>query len=150
MLHSRPTLVFKPHMPRLPFSYLLPLPPHHRPLLLAVILRLLSSLPPLTLSEFFNGILEVFVPGAPNYFTFFRPILLTLSVARNPILTHLPLSGFLVSLLCVLIAPTPCLAFSLVMPRTLVAASSFSLGMAYPSLNFPLPLFLRLSPTLIM
>ena len=38
--------------------------------------------------------LEVFEPGALNYFTFFRPILLTLSVSRNPILTHLPLSRF--------------------------------------------------------
>ena len=38
--------------------------------------------------------LEVFEPGALNYFTFFHPILLTLSVSRNPILTHLPLSGF--------------------------------------------------------
>ena len=28
------------------------------------------------------------------YFTFFRPILSTLSAFRNPILTHLPLSGF--------------------------------------------------------
>ena len=52
-------------------------------------------LSPLTLSGFFNGMLEVFEPGASNYSTFFRPILSTLSVSRNPILTHLPLSGFL-------------------------------------------------------
>ena len=45
---------------------------------------------------------------------FFCSILSTLSVFRNPILTHL-LSGFLDSLLCVLIAPSPGLAFSLVM-----------------------------------
>ena len=70
-----------------------------------------SSLP-LNPLGFFNGMLEVFQPGAPNYFTFFRPILLTLSVYRNPILTHLPLSEFLDSLLCVLITPTPGLAFS--------------------------------------
>ena len=38
--------------------------------------------------------LEVFEPGALNYFTFFRPILLTLYVSRNPILTHLPFSEF--------------------------------------------------------
>ena len=49
---------------------------------------------PLTLSDFSNGMLVVFEPGALNYFTFFRPILLTLSVSRNPILTHLPFSGF--------------------------------------------------------
>ena len=76
--------------------------------------------------------LEVFDPGALNYFTFFRPILSTLSAFRNPILTHLPLSGFLDSLLCVLIAPIPGLAFSLLMQRTPAAALSFSSGRAYP------------------
>ena len=105
---------------------------------------------PLTLSGFSNGMLEVFKPGALNYFTFFRPILLILSVFRNPILTLLPLSGFLDFLLYVLIAPTPGLAFSLLMPRTLAAVSSFSSGKAYLSLNFPPPLFLRSIPTLIM
>ena len=58
-----------------------------------------ASTPPLTLSGFFNGMLEVFELGALNYFTFFRPIMSTLSAFRNPILTHLPLSGFLGSLL---------------------------------------------------
>ena len=82
--------------------------------------------------------LEVFEPGALNYFTFFRPILSTLSAFRNPILT--PLSGFLDSLLCVLIAPTPGLAFSLLMQRTPAAALSFSSGRAYPFLNFLPPL----------
>ena len=38
--------------------------------------------------------LEVFEPGALNCFNFFRPIPLTISISRNPILTHLPLSGF--------------------------------------------------------
>ena len=86
---------------------------HHRPSFLAILLHLLPPLLPLTLSGFFNGMLEVFAPGALNCFTFFRPILSTLSAFRNPILTHLPLSGFLDSLLCALIAPTPGLAFSL-------------------------------------
>ena len=107
-------------------------------------------LSPLTLSEFVNKILEVFEPGALNYFTFFYPILSTLSVPRNSFLTHLPLSKFLDSLFCVLIAPTPGLAFSLVMPRTPGAASSFSSGRAYLSLNLLPPLSLRLIPTLIM
>ena len=84
------------------------------------------------------------------YFTFFHPILSTLSAFRNPILTHLPLSGFLDSLCCVLIAPTPGLAFSLLMPRMPVAALSFSSDRAYPFLNFLPPLFLRSIPTLIM
>ena len=149
VLQSRPTLVSKPLIPRLPTLYLLPLSPHHRPLLLAVLLRLLPPLLPLSLSRFSNGMLEVFKPGTLNYFTFSRPILSTLSPSRNPILTHLPLFGFLDCLLCVLIAPTPGLAFSLLMPRTLAAASSFSSGRAYLSLNFLPPLFLRLIPTLI-
>ena len=149
MLHSRPTLVSKLLIPHLPILYLLPLPLHHRCLLLDVLLRLLLSLP-LTLSGFFNGMLEVFKPGTLNDFSFFRPIPSTLSVSRNPILTHLPLSEFLDSLLCSLIAPTPGLAFSLLMPRTLAAALSFLSGKAYPFLNFLHHLFLRLIPTLIM
>ena len=74
--------------------------------------------------------LEVFEPGSLNSFAFFRLILSTLSASRNPILTPLPLSGFLDSLLCIVIAPTPGLAFSLVIPRTLAGASSFSSGRA--------------------
>ena len=129
--------------------YFLPLPLLHRPLLLDTPLRLPPPLP-LTLSEFFNGMLEVFEPGALNYFTFFRPILSTLSAFRNPILTPLPFSGFLDSLLCVLIVPTPDLAFCLLIPLTLAAALSFSSGRAYLSLNFLPPLFLHLIHTLIM
>ena len=98
MLNSRVTLVSKPLIPHLPILYLLPLPLHHRPLLLAVFLCLLPPLLPLTLSGFFNGMLVVSVPGALNYFTFSRPIQPTLSAYRNLILTLLPLSGF--SALC--------------------------------------------------
>ena len=147
MLHSRPTPTSYPPSTRL---LLLPLPTHFRPLLLAARLCLLPPLLPLTLSGFFNGMLEVFEPGALNYFTFSRPILSTLSVSRNPILSHLPLSGFLDSLLCVLITPTPSLAFSLLIPPTLAAALSLSSGSAYPFLNFLPPLFPRSIPTLIM
>ena len=150
MLHSRPTLVSKPLIPNLPILYLLPLPLHHRPLLLAVLLHLLPPLLPLTLSWFCNEMLEVFEPGALNYLTFFHPILSALSASKNRILTHLPLSGLLDSLLCVLIVPTFGLAFSLMMSRTLASASSFSSGRAYPFLNFLPPLFFHLIPTLIM
>ena len=106
--------------------------------------------PYLTLSGFFNGMLEVFEPGALNYSAFFRPILSTLSAFRNPILTPRPLSGFLDSLLCLLIAPTPGLAFSPPIPRTPAAALLFSSGRAYLFLNFLPPLFLRSILTLIM
>ena len=146
MLHSRSTLVFKPFISRRPILYLLP---HHRPLLLTVLLRLLSPLLPLTLLGFSNGMLEFFELEALNYFTFSRPILLTLPVSRNPILTNLPLSGFLDSLLCVLIAPISGLAISLLMPHTLAAVSSFSSDRAYPSLNFLPPFFSRSISTLI-
>ena len=57
---------------------------------------------------------------------------------QKSILTHLPLSGFLDSLLCVLIAPTPGLAFSLLRPHTPAAASSFSSGRAYVGVNISL------------
>ena len=86
---------------------------------------------PLILSGFFNGMLRVSEPGALNCFNFFTPIPLTLFVSRNPILTHLPPSRFLDSLLCVLIAPTPGLAFTLLMPPTLAAALSFLSARAY-------------------
>ena len=68
-----------------------PLPSHQRPLLLAFLLPPLLSL---TLSGFFNEMLEVFELGTLNYSTFFHPILSTLSVFRNPILTPLSLFGF--------------------------------------------------------
>ena len=150
MLHSRPTLISKLLIPHLPILYLLPLLLHHRPLLLAIFLCLLPPLLPLTLSWLFNGMLEVFEPGALNYFTFFHPILSTLSAFRNPILTLLPLSGFLDSLLCVLIAPTPGLAFSLLMPRTPSGGVVSFVRQGLFFSEFLPPLFLRLIPNLIM
>ena len=105
---------------------------------------------PLTLSGFFNGMLEVSVPGALNYFTFSHPIQSTLSAFRNSILTSLPLSGFMSPLLCALIAPTPGLAFSPPIPCTVAAALSFLSGRAYPFLNFLPPLFFGLILNLIM
>ena len=52
MLHSRPTLDSKPLIPHLPIIYLLPLPSHHRPSLLAIFLHLLPPLPPDSLRVF--------------------------------------------------------------------------------------------------
>ena len=146
MLHSRVTLVSKPLIPHLPILYPLPLPLHHRPLLLVVLLRLLLPLLPLTVTGFFNGMLEVSEPGALNYFTFSRPILSTLSAFRNPILTHLPLSGFLDSLHsdrihsrsgilspdathasgCVVIFVRQCLSFSELSTSTLSSLDPYS------------------------
>ena len=147
VLHFRPTLVPKPLIPHLPILYLL-LPPHHRPLLLAVLLRLVPPLLPLTFSEFSNGMLEVFEPGALNYFTFSCPILSTFSASRNPILTHLPLYGFSA------LRSDRTHSRSGILCRDVTHASggvsSFLSGRAYLSLNFLPPLFLRLISTLIM
>ena len=78
---------------------------------------------PLTPSGFFNGMLAVSEPRALNCYTFFRFIPLALFVSRNPTLIHIPFFGFLDYQFCDLIAPTPGLAFSLLMPHTLAVAS---------------------------
>ena len=93
---------------------------------------------PLTRSGFFNEMLEVHCISSLNCCTLSRLNLFTLSVFKNSTLTHLPLSGFLDSMLFHLIALTPGLAFFLCMTRTLMVASSFWSGNAYRSLNFHL------------
>ena len=132
-----------------PSSYILPL--HHNCCLmpLAVSLELLLPFPSLTLSGFFIGMLEVYKTRKPNFYTYFRLIPLTLFVSRNLTLIYLLFSGSLDYLLCHLIALTPCLAFFLLMSRTLAAASSFSSGRVYLSWNFLPPLFLRLISAII-
>ena len=150
MQHSRSTLVFKPLIAVPPTSYLLPLYPHLPFMFLIVFLYFLLPLPLLTTSGFFNGMLEAFEPGALKYYTLVRPIPLIKLVSRNLIIViHLPFSGSLVPLLCNLIAPTPGLPFSLPIPHTLAAASSFLSDRAYLSLNFLPPLSRRLTPTSI-
>ena len=106
--------------------------------------------PFLTLSGFFNGMLGVSNPGALNYYTLFRLIPLTLFISRNLTSIYLPLSESLDSLVCNPMAPTPDLVFFLLMSQITAAASSFSSSRAYPSLSFLSPLFLPLTPTLIM
>ena len=149
MQHSHPTLVFK---------LLIPFCPLHTSSLCSLTTASCSwlclytpcFLLPLTPSGFFNEMLVVSKPGALNCYTLFRLIPLTLFVSRNLTLTYLPLSGSVDSLFCNLITPTPGLEFSLLMPCELVAASSFSSGKACLSLNSLPPLFLCLTPTLIM
>ena len=93
MLHSRSTLFFKLLFPLLPILYLLSLPPHHRPLLLAVLLR---CLPPLLPCLPKDSSMECWRFLSQKHWTatFFRPIPLTSSASRIPILNQLPLSGF--------------------------------------------------------
>ena len=149
MQHSHPTLAFKPFVPFHPLSIF-----SLCTLTTASCFRMFfytsCFLFSLTPSGFFNGILGVFEPRALNFCPLFRLISLTLFVSRNLTLTHLPLSGSLDSLLCDLIATTPSPVFFLLMPHTLEAASSFSSGRAYSSLNFLPLLFLRLTSILIM
>ena len=145
MQHSHPTLTFKPLI-------------LFRPLCIFSLCTLTTvscswlflftscfSFPSLTPSGYFNGMLGVSKPGELNCYTLFRLIPLTLFVSRNLTLIHLPLSGFLNSLLCDPVEPTPDLVFILLMSQTLAVVSSFSSGRAYPSLSILPPLFLHLT-----
>ena len=150
MQHLHPTIIFKPLILFPPTLYLLPLHPHHRLMLLAAFFYLLLSLPLPNSLRVFQWNAGVFKPGALNYYTLFRLISLTLYISRNLTLIYLSFVRSLDSLLCDPMAPTPDLVFFLLMSQTLAAASSFSSSRAYPSLSFLPPLFLRLTPTLIM
>ena len=158
MLHSRPTLVSKPLIPRRPILYLLPLLPYHRPLLLAVLLRLLPPLPPdsLRVLQWNAGGLRARSTELLHFLSSHPVDLICIQKSNLNSSSSFRIPGFSAlrfdrtHSLCVLIVPTPGLAFSLLIPRTLAAASSFSSGRAYPSLNFLPPLFLWLIPTVIM
>ena len=106
--------------------------------------------PRLTPSGFFNGMLGFSKPGALNFYTFFHLIQLTLFVSRNLTLINFTFPRFLDSLLCNLTTPTPGLVFCFLMPHMLAAALSFSSDRTNPFRNFLPPLFLCLTPTLIM
>ena len=82
MLHSRPTLISKLLIPCRLILYLLPQPPHHRPLLLAVLLCLLPPLPPdsLKVLQWNAGGLRA---RSTELLHCFCHILLTLSVSRS-------------------------------------------------------------------
>ena len=149
MQNYRPTLTFKPLIPFRPPCIFSPAPlqPHHVSRCFSIPL---ASSSPLWFSQ--GSLMEcwgVSELGTLNYYILFHLIPLIIFVFRNLILIHVPLSGFLGFLLCDLIPSTPGLAFSLPIPCTL-AASSFLSGMAYRSLSFLPPLFLRLTPIVIM
>ena len=147
--YFRPTIAFKPLIPPPHISYVLPLSRHHCFLLLAVSLRLLLSLPPDSL-RVLQGNAGGLRARSTELLNFLSSHLVDLICIRNSTLTHIPFSGSLDSLFCNLIEPTPGLALSLPMPRTLAAESSYSSVRDYSSLNFLPSLFLCLTPTLIM
>ena len=152
MLHFRPTLVFKPLIPFRFILYLLPLLPHHRPLLLDVFLRLLPPLPPdsLRVLQWNAGGLRARNTKLLHFLSSHSVDICTQESNLNSS-SSFRIPGFsgLIAF-SALIAPTPDLAFSLLMPRTLAAASSFSSGRAHRSLNFLPALFPQSTPTLIM
>ena len=143
MQHSHPTLAFKPLILFPPTLYFFPLQPHP-------CLMLLFPLPlpnSLRVLQWGAGGLQA---RSTELLHFISSHPVDLFVSRNPTLIYLPLSESLDSLLCDPMALTPNLVFFLLMSQTLAAASSFSSGSAYSSLSFLPPLFLRLTPTLIM
>ena len=150
MQHSHPTLAFKPLILFPPTLYLLPLHPHHRLTLLAVSLYLL-------LPFSFPNSLRTFQWNAGGL------------RARSTKLQHF-ISSHPVDLICIQESNLK-LSFSFRIPGfsalrsdgTHSRSSIFSTdvtdasggviilsGRVYPSLSFLPPLFLRLTPTLIM
>ena len=148
LLYCCLTLVFKLLIPRLPILYLLPLPPHHHPLLLAVLLRLLPPLPPdsLRVLQWNAGGLQ---PRSTEllHFLLSHPVdLICIQESNLNSSSSFRIPGF--SALC-----SDCThSRSGILSRDATHASggiTFSLGRAYLSLNFQ-PLFLCSIPTLIM
>ena len=147
MLHSRPTLVFKPLIPLLPILYLLPsCPLPTTPCSWLSFYASASSSPPLTPSGFFNGMLEVWIARSQehwigSHFLSFHPVdLISIQESNLNSSSSFRIPGF--SALhsdC-----THSRSGILVMSPMLVAVLSFSSGRAYL-----LSLF-TWSPTLIM
>ena len=144
MLHSRPTLAFQLLMPREPILYLLPLPPHHRPLLLAVLLRLPHSLRVL---QWNAGGLRARSTKLLHFLSSHPIDVICIQESNLNSSSSFQIPEF--SALCFDCTHSQS-AFSLLMPQTLAAALSFLSGRAYLSLNSLPPLFLRSIPTLIM
>ena len=149
MLHSCPTLVSKPLIPHLLIPYLFPLHLLQRPLLLAIFLHLLPSLPPdsLRVLQWNAGGLRARSTELLHFLSSHPVNLICIQESNLNSSSFFWIPGFSALLL---IAPTLGLAFSPPIPCTLAAALSFSSGRAYLFLNFLPPLFLCLIPTLIM
>ena len=150
MQHSHPTLAFKPLILFQSTSYVLPMHSHHHLMLLAVSLHLLLPLP-------FLNFLRVLQWNAGGL------------QARSTELLHFILSHP-VDLICIqesnlnssssfwipgfsALRSNGTHSRSVIFPTDvteLAAPLSFSSSRVYPSLNFLPPLFLRLTPTLIM
>ena len=150
MHHSHPTLAFKPFILFPPTLYLLALHPRHRLILLAVTLYLLLPLPlpdSLRVFQWNAGGLRVSSTELLHFISCHPVDLICVQESNLSLSSSFQMLGF--SALqsdC----SHSCLIFFLLMSQTPEAASSFSSGRAYPSMSFLPPLFLRLTPTLIM
>ena len=147
MQRSRPTLFFKPFTLFPPTLYL-PSAPSSTP-------HVCGCFPTSSSSCFLSDSLSVLQWNAGglrarimHYSTLPLLVQWILSVPRNPTLTHLPLPRSLYFLLCDLITLSSGLSLFFPMTCTLVVASSFSSGRAYPSLSSlsSLPFHLTLTP----
>ena len=143
MHHSRPILAFKPFILFPHTSYLLPLHPYHRLMLLAVSLHLLLP----------QG-LSMECWGSPSQSTEFlylissHPVdLICIQESNLNLSSSFRIPGF--STLRFDRSNSRSGIFSTDV-KHVAAVSSFSSGKAYTPLNFLPPLFLHLAPTLIM
>ena len=151
MQRSHPTLAFKSLILFPPTLYLLLRHPHHHLMLLAVSLYLLLSLPlpnSFRIFQWNSGGLQARSTKLLHFILSHPVDLICIQESDLNLSSSFQIPGF--SLLCDPTAPTLDLVFFLLMSQTLAAASSFSSGRAYPSLSFVSPLFLRLTPTLIV
>ena len=147
MQRSCSTLAYKLPTVLLPTSYLLTLHIIHSQMIFAV-LFLLLPLCSLTCSEFFNGKLSNLRDKDTEVLLFISSYTDDLICFQESKLNSSSSFGIPDCSALRSDCTHPGLAFFVLITHTLAAASSFSSGRAYPSLNFLLPLSLCLNPTL--
>ena len=149
MQHLDPTLAFKPLILFPPSLYLLALHPHHRLMLLAVSLYLLHPLLPnsLRVLQWNAGGLQARSTELVHFFSSHSVDLICNQEANLNLSFFFWTPGFSAQRS---VGTHSRSGIFLLMSQTLAAASSLLSGRAYPSLSFLPPLFLRLTPTLIM
>ena len=150
MQHSHPTLAFKLFILFPPTLYLFPLHPHHRLMLLAVslyLLLLLLFLNSLRVLQWNAGGLQARSTKLLHFISSYSVDLICIRESNLNLSSSFWIPGF-----SALRSDGTHSRSGIILPmsQTLAAVSSFSSGRAYPSLRFLLPLFLRLTPTLIM
>ena len=143
MLHSCPTLVSKLLIP-----HLLPLPSHHRPLLLAILLHLMPPPDFLRVLQWNAAGLRARSTELLHFLSSHPVDLICIQESNLNSSSSFRIPGF--SVLCSDRTHSRSGILSLLMPRMPVAALSFSSDRAYPFLNFLPPLFLCSISTLIM